>query len=155
MPQRTRNTASSSRWTRWRQLSPFERRATIAAAGVIPLVAVSLRVFGMNRTIGWVGRGRQRAADQDDAAVSRALGHAVMRAGRRGIYKGNCLSQSVTLIRLLARHGIVGELRFGARTTGARLEAHAWVECEGRVLNDRADVESQFAVLARDPARPA
>ena len=65
-------------------------------------------------------------------------------AARHGVHQGNCLSQSLTLQRLLARHGVAAELRIGARRAGDRLEAHAWVEHQGRPLNDSADVAARF-----------
>ena len=52
---------------------------------------------------------------------------------------------------MLRGRGIVGELRYGARTADGKLEAHAWVELNGRVLNDRQDVETRFARFGSDP----
>ena len=46
---------------------------------------------------------------------------------------------------LLRRAGIAGELHIGGRKSGPRFEAHAWVELEGKVLNDSADVHIHYA----------
>jgi hypothetical protein len=51
---------------------------------------------------------------------------------------------------LLRRRGIASALRIGVRKgqTGS-LEAHAWIECCGQVLNDRTDVHERFAAFDR------
>jgi hypothetical protein len=46
------------------------------------------------------------------------------------------------------------ELRIGVRKSAGALEAHAWVEYQGLVLNDRDDVCQRFAAFAR-PLVPA
>jgi hypothetical protein len=60
-----------------------------------------------------------------------------------------CLHRSLTLWWLLRRQGIDGELRIGVRKAGSNLEAHAWVEYQGVVLNDQADVEHVFSPFDR------
>lgn len=47
----------------------------------------------------------------------------------------NCLARALTAYVLLARRGVATELRIGvARPQNRPLEAHAWLEREGRVL---------------------
>jgi hypothetical protein len=65
-------------------------------------------------------------------------------AARNGPYRGTCLSRSFTLLQLLQREGINADLRLGVRKE-ATLEAHAWVEYEGRPLNDTPDVATRYA----------
>jgi hypothetical protein len=45
-----------------------------------------------------------------------------------------CLPRAVVLWWQLRRHGLDGEIRFGARTDQGRFEAHAWVEYQGEAL---------------------
>jgi hypothetical protein len=46
-----------------------------------------------------------------------------------------CLPQALAAQTLLLRHGYAADLRIGvARDFGDRLEAHAWVECDGRIV---------------------
>jgi hypothetical protein len=40
---------------------------------------------------------------------------------------------------------VESQLRIGVRLNQGRLDAHAWVECEGVPVNDRPDVGAQFA----------
>ena len=51
----------------------------------------------------------------------------------------------MTLWWLLRRDGVAGELHIGARKQGERLEAHAWVELAGIVLNDTAEVHHHYS----------
>jgi len=47
-----------------------------------------------------------------------------------------CLTQSVAAQVLLARAGINSTLCFGARRSASgAFEAHAWVECDGKVVS--------------------
>jgi hypothetical protein len=48
---------------------------------------------------------------------------------------------------LLRRRGIDGQLQFGARQLDGRIEAHAWVEVDGRPINDTPDVRQRFQPL--------
>ncbi|HVL68889.1 MAG TPA: lasso peptide biosynthesis B2 protein [Vicinamibacterales bacterium] len=153
MPQGKSRGASSSRWARWRELSLREQRATLAAALLIPAARLALRTRGaawttdrlLRRPLG------ARVGGLDDLASARELARAVGRASNNGPYAGNCLSRSLALLWMLRGRGIVGELRYGARTADGKLEAHAWVELNGRVLNDRQDVETRFARFGSDP----
>ena len=49
---------------------------------------------------------------------------------------------------LLRRRGMESELRIGVRKKAEVLEAHAWVEYQGCVLNDRSDVDQHFSPFA-------
>jgi hypothetical protein len=70
-------------------------------------------------------------------------------AFRRLPYHPTCLRRSLTLWWLLRRRGIDGELRIGVRKVGDRLEAHAWVQYQGVVLNDREDVNGAYTPFDR------
>lgn len=58
-----------------------------------------------------------------------------------------CLQRSVALAMLLRRHHYPAELIIGARTVPFR--AHAWVELEGRVLNDKSYIGGLYRELDR------
>jgi len=66
-------------------------------------------------------------------------------AARRSLVRANCLSRSVALWWLLKRQNMDSNLRIGVRKEGEQLEAHAWVESFGRVVNDDPDVSETFA----------
>ena len=58
-----------------------------------------------------------------------------------------CLQRSAALTCLLKHHGIAAELVIGAQQMPFR--SHAWVEVDGRVVNDKEYVGEVFAVLDR------
>ena len=74
-------------------------------------------------------------------------------AVRYGPWRPRCLLRSLTLARYLGRRGIACEVRIGlpaeqgGAAPGADLDfsAHAWVEYDGVVLNDRDDVAALYA----------
>jgi hypothetical protein len=60
---------------------------------------------------------------------------AAVRLVSRYVPFATCLAQALALRRLLARHGRVCVLNLGVRNPpGGRLQAHAWVEAEGRII---------------------
>lgn len=58
-----------------------------------------------------------------------------------------CLQRSLALCLWLDREDLRVQLRIGVRKRNDSLEAHAWVEYHGRVLNDRQSVSRQFALM--------
>jgi len=66
---------------------------------------------------------------------------ALARAARRGIFRPTCLVHSLALVDLLRRGGAPGAvIRLGVRpgeiaSDSAAIEAHAWVELDGLMLD--------------------
>lgn len=58
-----------------------------------------------------------------------------------------CLQRSAVTTRLLRYHGIAAEMIIGAQQMPFR--AHAWVEVQGRVVNDKPYVVEVYGVLDR------
>ena len=58
-----------------------------------------------------------------------------------------CLQRSAATTRLLRQHGVLAQMTIGAQQTPFR--AHAWVEVDGRVVNDRPYVRETYRVLDR------
>jgi hypothetical protein len=58
-----------------------------------------------------------------------------------------CLQRSAVITTLLRRCGIPTEMVIGAQRLPLR--AHAWVEVDGRVVNDRPEVQSDYVVMER------
>jgi hypothetical protein len=134
-------------WRKWRGLPSADRGLLLAVLAFLPAVAAALRVFGLRR----VCRVLSGSAATDpnaraaDAGEAQAVGRLVDIAARRGVGRPTCLARSVTLWWLLRRRGIDSALRIGVRTIEGRMEAHAWVEHAGLVLNDADDVGERFA----------
>ena len=58
-----------------------------------------------------------------------------------------CLQRSLALCLLLERRGFNTQLKIGVRKSDDELQAHAWVEYCGRVLNDRQDISQRFTLM--------
>lgn len=136
------------------RLNGRERRLLVPAALVLPLSVLLLKVAGYRRArrLGERllpgGAGAPPAdAEQRVAATVRMVDLATARLPLRSA----CLSQSLTLWFLLARQGIDSEIRFGVRPGGEPLDAHAWVERDGRALNETEAVVRSYAVLRSGP----
>jgi len=77
----------------------------------------------------------------------RAVLHAVDVAAVLYFKEVRCLQRSAATVLLLRRCGARAELVIGVQPWPLR--AHAWVEIEGVVVNDRPHVTRSFAVLER------
>jgi hypothetical protein len=127
----------------------------------LPIISLALRVLGFKRTQAFLLRSRKsptRHQEDDPGAAAYACLAAQMvgAAAWRGPYHATCLERSLLLWWLLRRAGIPTDLRIGVRLDAGRLAAHAWVERDGRPLNDSADVGRRFAAFRQpviDPAR--
>jgi hypothetical protein len=139
---------------RLRGLSAAERRVLAAALVLLPLAETGLRTMGLRRTQALLlraGRGIPLARGLEPARIARI----VEAAARRGPYRAKCLPRSLALQSLLASSGAGTELHFGVRKSGARLEAHAWVEHEGVALLEPEGLRGRYRAFARpvDPRR--
>ncbi len=58
-----------------------------------------------------------------------------------------CLQRSFVTTYMLRRHGIAARMVLGAQVLP--FKAHAWVEVEGRAINERADVQAIYGIWER------
>lgn len=56
-----------------------------------------------------------------------------------------CLQRSAAATCLLRRHGVAAEMVIGAQQMPFR--AHAWVEVEGQIVNDKPYISELYAVV--------
>ena len=132
----------------WHSLSKSDRALVIRAMFLLPIVAASLKTVGLRRTQSWLTRNSLGPilppTEQTRANVRRAA-QMVAVACRRHPLRSNCLPRTIVLWSLLRRRGIDADVRIGVRcdTEGA-VKAHAWLEWNGEVLNDAAEVGSQY-----------
>lgn len=152
MPQRS--SALRWRWMRWRGLSPAEKRSFLTAWGMFPLIALSLRALGYGRTYALLARGEYKIVDNtsqvsETCEVCEQISKMTRLAVQNTLIRPTCLVRSLTLWWLLRRRGIESGLRIGVRMREGKMEAHAWVERAGRVLNDAPDIGKQYAAFDR------
>lgn len=137
----------------WHSLSKGDRALVIRAMFLLPIVATSLKALGLRRTQSWLARNSVRptvlSAEQTRASVRRAA-QMVAVACRRQPLRSSCLPRTIVLWNLLRRRGIATEVRIGARSNNqGEFQAHAWLEWNGEVLNDVADVGRQYRPFNR------
>lgn len=140
----------------WRGLAPDDRHAFWRAAALVPTMHVVVRVIGFNRLqqrVLRVAPSTSRVTATDAQALRRCVVN-VNRVKRYSPLRGNCLSQSFALVWMLRREGLEPQLRLGVRIQDAKFDAHAWVEYDGRVLNDSQDVHTRFAPLVGKTGTP-
>lgn len=141
--------------TRYRQLSAAERRLFFRALVLVLAIRTGLWVLPFRVTRNWVERLRVPAGpwrELDRRSIRRAA-WAVEAASRR-IPGATCLTQGMATQVLLGRLGQRSELRLGvARKPDGQLEAHAWVEAQGRIVSGAA-VEGfhRYARLEKQPS---
>jgi hypothetical protein len=131
-----------------------DRRRLIGCAILLPAIGAALRLLGLSRTYRVLGRSSHPASAspveaESAQAYARNLARLIGIASRHGPYHATCLRQSLALWWLLRRKGLAADLRVGVGRRDAAVDAHAWVELEGRVLNDRATIGEDYAPYER------
>lgn len=142
-----------SNWHKLLRLSGQEKALLFQSLLLLPLVHALLGLSGYQRLVRFIQEKiplklLKQPLTQDEK-IQRAISAArlVSIAAAYGIYRASCLRRSLALLILLRRQGIAGELCFGVRQAARALEAHAWVEVAGEVVNDRLDIRQDFAPL--------
>ncbi len=138
-------------------LASGEKLILIGSAALLPVIRIALWLFGLRRSqrfLSLATHGRNRGWPEME--IER-LSYLVNVAANRGIIHANCLERSLLLWSLLRRRGFSGTIRIGVSNKAEQFKAHAWVELNGVVLNDRPDVAAEFVPFsgAIDLAVPA
>jgi hypothetical protein len=143
-------------WRTYSALDAADRPLVAEAATLLAIAWVGLRVAPfrvLRRLLDWHARTAPAATPASFDVVAR-ISWAVAAVSRRFPERTmTCLTQALAGAAMLKRRGHAAELRFGVRGV-TPFEAHAWVECEGRVvIGDRHDL-AQYSVLAVPPGSP-
>lgn len=139
---------------RVRQMKPQERRDATAAACLLLLFWLRLRLAGPSMLRRNPASASAQPASATELERSRALAHIVNATATRLLGPDQCLARSLALQWMLRRRGIASQLRVGVRRDGSRVSAHAWIECGGAPVNDALSIASQYAVFS-DPLQLA
>lgn len=127
---------------------------TLSSAGYavgVRLTRLSLRTLGFRRTIAAMKSiPRPLVVHPSNVASASKWADAIARVGGRP-YGATCLDRSVLLWLLMRQRGLDPRLRIGVAFDDDELNAHAWVESTGRVINDDPQVAERFAVFESDP----
>jgi transglutaminase superfamily protein len=137
-------------WRRFYCLSGGERSIVLEAAGGLAATWLGLRLAGFRRWGNLLIRllpTKIHATNDVRSEVTTSaqqISRLELAATRNFPLRTNCLEQSLVLWWLLQRRGIAAELRIGARKDADRFEAHAWVELDGKVLNEPGEEHIHF-----------
>jgi hypothetical protein len=130
------------------RLPQTERRLVLGALSLVSVIRLALSLFAFRTVLRVLARVTREQADLRNRprATPERVAWAVAVASRY-VPKATCLTQALAGRVLLARHGHSAELRIGvARSDGAKLDAHAWLESRGQVLLGGA-VNNNFTAL--------
>ena len=126
-----------SRLRRFLRLSAAERRLLIRAVVLLQVISVGMKVLPfrtLRRLLVLVQKARVGSRRMDQLPVETIAG-AVETAGRHMPGEKTCLTQALAAQTLLVRQGHPALLHIGAaKGEEGQLQAHAWVESEGRVV---------------------
>jgi hypothetical protein len=128
-------------------LSSTERQLLLQALILLPLVALALRLQGLQATQRWLTGISTRSSGSTEIDPRQRAWITTKMVGRATHYQRwwvNCLKQSLVLWFLLHRQGIIGDLRIGVHKSTEGFTAHAWVEYDGDALNESPDINQYY-----------
>jgi hypothetical protein len=115
---------------------------------MIPITELSIRFIGIQHSILFICKPDRfvRVENNDQLPNAKFILRALIVAVEQTFWKGNCLSRSIVLHRLLIKNGISSKLCVGVRSK-PKFKAHAWVEHKGRPLNADQKVHQNYQVI--------
>ena len=147
---------------RFLTLSTAERRLLVRAVVVLAFVRLSLGLVPFptlrRLVVGRLDRGRT-APSGDRGAVDQVVWAVTAASQHAPGWTTTCLSRALTVQAMLAHRGYQSRLHVGVmRDARGKLEGHAWVEGEGRILigGTAADIVrfSPLAAFDSEPGKP-
>jgi hypothetical protein len=136
-----------SAWHKFCGLTWGERWLLLQAAVFLLAIAAALHIMNFQQMRSLLARFSPDPHEASgDAAMQKAsvTSRLVQAAAGRMPFPITCLVRSTALWFMLRRQGIDSEIRIGVNQEDGAFHAHAWVEIENTVLNDRADIHSRF-----------
>lgn len=93
--------------------------------------------------------------DPAQLRTARSIERAVLRAGRRGLFRPLCLVRALAIQSMLEDHGIGGgRVRVGVRLEDGQFQAHAWVQRGNLVLGDDETNVTRYVPLEGGEVTP-
>jgi hypothetical protein len=125
------------------------------AVGWLLILSVPLRLLGFRRTQLLLLSLRRTPTRLQPLSAQQPKIDQIVRLVNRicRFLRVACLRRSLILWWMLYWHGIDSAIRIGVRKVDQRLEAHAWVEQDGKVLGERAAYVEQYQPFPADFAK--
>ena len=129
----------------WRKFSLYQRYLLLQALILLPLIHLSLNIWGFKRTYSILGNWEWGMAKDENPIYSQILTTAnTVKIGAKYYKWATCLRKSLALWFLLSRQGITTELQIGTRFEKGEFQAHAWVEYQGYAVGEPSGVKQYF-----------
>ncbi len=134
-------------------LNLFEWQVLLQAMLLLPAVALVLKTKGLKYTQDmltnqFTSSSQMMAPESGQINRAQSIARLVSIAANHGLYRTNCLKTSLATWGLLRRQGIISRLVIGVNKDSENLSAHAWVEYQGKALNQATDVEEQYSAFS-------
>jgi len=135
------------KWGIARRLTRVEWNLLFRAWGLLLLVDVGLRMrFPLRMRIS--AEALRTSNSSSDPAPIQRVSRMVNMASRHHLFRMTCLRRALVLQRLLVQCGVSTRMQIGVNKEAERLGAHAWVEYDGRPINESPAVAGRYAPLA-------
>lgn len=131
----------------WFTLAPPDRFLFLQAFWLLPIAAGCLHLCGLRQTQRWLNGLTAHCPKTAIAPAKMQHIAEIVNLAARSSPWGNCLKRSLVLWLLIRFQGVETTLRIGVRREQQVFLAHAWIEYQNLVLNDRADVDQQFSAF--------
>ena len=138
--------------SRFIALSRAERAVAIEASVVLTVVCTTFWILPFRLLARLLGGYAARFRRPCEAPAPRIAALVASVAGRFPA-PVTCLAEALVAEAMLKRRGYAPVLRLGVRKPNGTLDAHAWVECDGRVVLGGVRELDEYAVLS-GPGRP-
>lgn len=123
------------------------KRYAVEAWLLLLAMDIAMHFVGFEGFRDFVAQRKMRATPSTPSPAVADLCRAVDTACALYFKPALCLQRSAATTWLLRRHGRGARMVIGA--TIAPFRSHAWVEADGRVVNDKASTVEAYHVLAR------
>lgn len=142
---------------RFKAMSVNERRFLLQACGLFWVVPVILRIAGFEKCRRFIARWSAGGVLLDGNSMTQpwlisTADRSVKISAKYTLFPASCLTRSLVLWGMLQRAGIAAKLHIGVRKNSI-FEAHAWVECDGIVVNDDLAVVQNYSSLDLEKRR--
>lgn len=135
----------------WSALTPDERALAWRLALLLPLIDLSLRLLGFQRSWGWIARFAPASvanfADPADIMTAQRTAQIARSVGTRSPWRASCLRQALAVWLILRRRGLDAQLKIGVIRRQAPFMAHAWVDLGGVALDPEVPAGAAFPPL--------
>jgi len=118
----------------------FQALFLLLAYDILSALCRFQTIYSMVR--GWKVKSKSGGSDIIDQ-VSMAVNYACIWYPKQAL----CLQRSFVTAYLLRRRGVTAEMVLGAQKLP--FKAHAWVEVDGKAVNERSNVQATYAVWDR------